>query len=67
MLCAVLTFEQKESIIDKYYDPASIFNPIQDADGNWVIFDAEFLTTIPELSWVNELPRIEYNPTIYNL
>jgi hypothetical protein len=66
MICALLTVNQKDSLIGQFYDPSSIFNPIQDADGNWVIFDAEFLTNIPELSWVNELPRIEYKPTIYN-
>jgi len=66
MLCAVLTFEQKESLIGKYYNPASIFNPIQDFYDNWVIFDAEFLTTAPEFKWVNQLPRIEYKPKINN-
>jgi hypothetical protein len=66
MLCAVLTFEQKESLIGKYYNSSSIFNPIQDFYDNWVIFDAEFLTTVPEFNWVNQLPIIEYVPKINN-
>jgi hypothetical protein len=66
MLCAVLTFQQKESLIGINYADDSIFNPIQDLYNNWVIFEPEFSTTIPELSCVNNLPKIEFKPKIYN-
>ena len=66
VICALLTFEQKESLIGVYYAESSIFNPVQDFYNNWVIFEPEFTTNIPELSWVNNLPKIEFKPKTYN-
>jgi hypothetical protein len=62
MNCAVLTFLQKESLIGVFYAADSIFNPVEDFYENWVIFEPEYSTNIPELSWVNDLPKIEFVP-----
>jgi len=59
----LLTEEQKESLVGVYYAPDSIYNPIQDADDNWVISVEEMQdTTNEETLWVKELPLIEYVP-----
>jgi hypothetical protein len=36
------------------------FNPIQDANGNWIISNEEVSSTTIE--WVKQLPAIEYVP-----
>jgi len=33
----LLTELQKDELIDQLYDPDSYFNPIQDANDNWII------------------------------
>ena len=59
----LLTEEQKDSLVGVYYAPDSIYNPIQDADDNWVISVEEMQdTTNEETLWVKELPLIEYVP-----
>ena len=62
-LVALLTETQKDELIGQLYAPDSYFNPIQDADGNWVIStqEQEFCTN-PEFLWVKDLPLIPYNP-----
>jgi hypothetical protein len=57
----LLTEEQKDSLVGVYYAPDSIYNPIQDADDNWVISVEEMQdTTNEETLWVKDLPLIEY-------
>jgi hypothetical protein len=59
----LLTEEQKDSLVGVYYAPDSIYNPIQDADDNWVISVEEMQdTTNEETLWVKDLPLIEYVP-----
>jgi hypothetical protein len=36
------------------------FNPIEDANGNWIISGEEVSSTT--IDWVKELPAIEYIP-----
>jgi hypothetical protein len=55
-----LTTEQADSLIGVEFMPDNIFNPIQDADGNWIISQEEVSQTVIE--WVKELPQIEYKP-----
>jgi hypothetical protein len=57
-----LTTEQADSLIGVEFMPDNIFNPIQDADGNWIISQEEVNQTTIE--WVKELPQIEYNPIV---
>ena len=61
----LLTQEQADSLIGVEFVPDNIFNPIQDADGNWIISKEEVNQTTIE--WVKELPQIEYNPIISSL
>jgi len=59
----LLTDVQKDELIGKLYDPDSYFNPIQDANDNWIISIEEVDQCVnPELLWVKNLPLIEYIP-----
>jgi hypothetical protein len=57
-----LTTEQAEQLRGTLYAPDSYFNPIQDANGNWIISKEEVISTT--IDWVKELPAIEYNPKV---
>jgi hypothetical protein len=59
----LLTEEQKNSLIGTLYCPDSYFNPILDADNNWVISREEMEFCInPDYLWVKNLDLIPYNP-----
>jgi hypothetical protein len=59
----LLTIEQKDELIGQWYDSDSYFNPIQDANDNWIISTEEIDQCInPDLLWVKDLPLIEYIP-----
>jgi hypothetical protein len=59
----LLTELQKNELIGQLYDPDSYFNPIQDANDNWIISIEEVDQCVnPELLWVKNLPLIEYIP-----
>lgn len=63
MMVALLTTEQKDSLVGVQYAPDSYFNPIQDIDDNWVISVEEMEQNInPAVAWVKDLPLIEYKP-----
>lgn len=65
MKVGLLTIEQKEELIGQLYAPDSYFNPIQDADDNWVISQEEMNQCCNDnFLWVKELPLIDYNPKI---
>ena len=59
----LLTLDQYDQVVGQMYDEDSYFNPVQDADDNWVISTEEmqFCTNI-EFLWVKDLPLIDYNP-----
>jgi hypothetical protein len=58
----MLTEEQANQLIGLEYTTDMTFNPIQDADGNWIISVEEVSTST--IDWVKELPAIEYNPKV---
>ena len=63
ILVGLLTIEQYEQVVGQMYAPDSYFNPIQDADDNWVISVEEIeFCTVEQFQWVKQLPLIEYNP-----
>ena len=63
MIVYLLTPAQKESLLDKCYFNHTFFNPIQDAEDNWIISQEEVsLATYDDILWVKDLPQIEYNP-----
>jgi hypothetical protein len=58
----MLTEEQANQLKGVEYTTDMTFNPIQDANGNWIISFEEVSTTT--IDWVKELPAIEYNPKV---
>ena len=66
MMVALLTIEQKDSLVGQWYAPDSYFNPIQDINSNWVISLEEVDQCVnPEFIWVKDLPQIPYEPMIF--
>jgi hypothetical protein len=64
----LLTIEQKDELIGQLYTEDSYFNPIQDADDNWVISIEEIeFCTVDQFMWVKDLPLIEYVPKVIEL
>ncbi len=55
-----LTTEQADQLRGVEYIKDMTFNPIQDANDNWVISQEEVTSTT--IDWVKELPAIEYVP-----
>jgi hypothetical protein len=59
----LLTIEQKDELVGQSYDPDSYFNPIQDANDDWIISVEEVDQCVnPDFLWVKDLPLIEYIP-----
>jgi hypothetical protein len=59
----LLTETQKDELVGQWYAPDSYFNPIEDADNNWVISQEEMNQCVnPNFLWVKDLPLIEYKP-----
>jgi hypothetical protein len=59
----LLTESQKNELLGQLYDEDSYFNPIQDANDDWIISveEMEFCVN-PEFQWVKDLPLIDYKP-----
>lgn len=54
---------QKDELVGQLYDDDSYFNPIQDADDNWVISTQEMDQCVnPDFMWVKDLELIAYKP-----
>jgi hypothetical protein len=59
----LLTELQKNEIVGQWYAPDSYFNPIQDAQDNWVISVEEMEQCVNvNYLWVKDLQLIEYTP-----
>ena len=59
----LLTELQKDELVGQMYAPDSYFNPIQDANDNWVISVEEMAyCTNEEFMWVKDLELIPYEP-----
>ena len=57
----ILTETQKNELTGQAYAPDSFFNPIQDANDNWVISQEEIAQCVNEnFMWVKDLELIEY-------
>ena len=59
----LLTEVQKDELIGQLYTDDSFFNPITDADDNWIISTEEmnFCTNV-QFMWVKDLELIAYKP-----
>ena len=55
-----LTIEQADQLRGVEYVTDMTFNPIEDANGNWIISSEEVNSTT--IDWVKELPKIEFVP-----
>jgi hypothetical protein len=55
-----LTPEQADQLKGVQYVADMTFNPIEDANGNWIISIEEVNSTT--IDWVKELPKIEFVP-----
>jgi hypothetical protein len=60
MIVYQLTPEQAEQLRGVEYVSDVTFNPIEDANGNWIISQEEVSSTT--IDWVKQLPAIEYIP-----
>jgi hypothetical protein len=61
----LLTEQQARWLDGVEYVADNYFNPIQDADGNWIISIEEVEQS--SIDWVKFLPLITYNPIISDL
>lgn len=63
ILVGLLTLDQKNDIFEMLFDEDSFFNPVQDADDNWIISTQEIeFCTVEQFQWVKQLPLIEFKP-----
>jgi hypothetical protein len=56
----LLTTEQADSLKRVEFVPDNYFNPIQDAEGYWIISVEEVNQC--SIDWVKSLPLIDYKP-----
>jgi hypothetical protein len=56
-----LTSTQKSKLVGVKFSKDTIYNPIQDGNGIWIISEGEVEQTIDEnFLWVKDLPQIDY-------
>lgn len=65
MIVAKLTQEQAEKLKGKEVVKDNYFNPILDADNNYIISLEEVEQC--DIKWVKDLPQIEYKPIVTEL
>ena len=67
ILVGLLTLDQYNQVVGQMFDEDSFFNPIQDANDDWIISEEEInFCTNPEFFWIKNLPLIEYLPKQQN-
>lgn len=61
-----LTEQQKEQISGQFFNGSTSFNPVQDINGDWFIFEGEVNghVTVEAFFWVKELTPSEFVPPI---
>lgn len=64
-----LTLEQKDQLVGQTYDGVQFFNPIQDADGHWIISNEEVNACTHQgvTEWIHGLTEIDYNPVVVEM
>lgn len=64
----LLTELQKDELVGQLFDEDSYFNPIQDANDNWIISIEEIENNVnPNFDWLQELEMIIFVPKEYTL
>jgi len=66
MTVRLLNNDQYNLIAGKEYVTDMRFNPVKDADGNWIISEEEVEQSVG-FEWVKELPQIEFKPIHYKI
>ena len=70
-MIAIITQQQKDSLIGKTYDGTCFFNPIQDLNDNWIISEIEYYYCLGlwhldelnlDLQFIHNLTLSEYFP-----
>lgn len=60
-----LTEAQKNKLLEVEFVADNFYNPIQDANGVWIITEEEIdQTTDENFTWVKDLPQIDFKPII---
>lgn len=64
-----LTQEQAEQISGQLFNDSTTFNPVQDINGDWFIFEGEVNghITVEEFFWVRDLEPSEFVPPVNNI
>lgn len=64
-----LTNTQANAIRGQLFNDTTTFNPVQDINGDWFIFEGEVNghITIEEFFWVRDLEPCEFVPPINNI
>jgi len=57
-----LTEQQKDELVGVEYAPNSLFNPVQDGEGVWILSTQE--ADQCNLQWVKDLPQIVFIPKV---
>jgi hypothetical protein len=64
----LLSEVQKDELVGQLYAPDSYFNPIQDANDNWIISIEEIENNVnPSFEWLQDLEMIIFIPKEYTL
>lgn len=59
----LLTTQQKDLLVGQFFAPSSMFNPVQDVNGDWFISYQEVNQCVnPDFDWVKLLPQMAYTP-----
>lgn len=61
-MIAIITESQKNILLGQKYDGVQFFNPIQDANGNWVVSEEEISNS--SLEWLKALPLLNFDAPI---
>lgn len=61
-MIAIITETQKNSLLGQSYVENCFYNPVQDANGNWVISEEEINQS--SLEWLKSLPLINFDAPI---
>jgi hypothetical protein len=68
MKVALLTTQQKDELVGQSLQHDWYFNPVQDADGNWIISTEEIdANQNSSFDWITELQLIDWNPPALGL
>lgn len=58
---AIITVEEKDTLVGQKYNSVSYWNPVQDCNSNWVISEEEIEQNIyPQFDWTSSLPLIDW-------